>query len=175
MSFDWKKTVATVAPAVGLALGGPLGGIATAVLCQKLGLGEGATEKQIAEAVMSPDNLVKIKQAEMDFTARMRELDIDLKRIAQEDRASAREMATASGGRFQMILACATIGTFVGIIGAILCGKLVGIDEYSKQLITYIIGQISGFVGTIMVFYYGSTTGSRDKDRLLYNSEPFDG
>ena len=58
----------------------------------------GLVEQELAEAAAraTPEQLLALKQAEQDFAVKMRELDIDLERIANEDRSSARNRATSS-------------------------------------------------------------------------------
>jgi hypothetical protein len=90
--IDWKKIVGSVAPVLATALGGPLAGVATkAVAAAVLGKPE-AKESDIAAALAgaTPEQLAALKKADQDFAVRMRELDIDLDRLASEDRDSAR-------------------------------------------------------------------------------------
>lgn len=88
---DWKSIVGTVAPAIATALGGPLAGLGVAAVGKALGLGDGASEDEVSAAVLkaSPEQLLSVKKAELEFTARMKELDVDLERIAVADRHSA--------------------------------------------------------------------------------------
>ena len=80
MDFDWKSIVRTVAPVLGTAIGGPLGGLATRTIAGALLGDENATEDQIAAAVQSasPDQLLALKKADEEFKVRMKELDIDI-------------------------------------------------------------------------------------------------
>ena len=95
----WKDIVSTVAPAIATALGGPLAGLGVAAVGKALGLGDGAGEEDVAAAVLkaSPEQLLSVKKAELEFTARMKELDVDLERIAVADRQSARRREAATG------------------------------------------------------------------------------
>ncbi|HLP30543.1 MAG TPA: hypothetical protein VK150_04215, partial [Geothrix sp.] len=71
MSFDWKGLVKSIAPTIGTALGGPLGGIAGVALTKALGLGDAAAkdETALAAAVQgaSHDQLLLLKQADQEF------------------------------------------------------------------------------------------------------------
>lgn len=90
----------TAAPGIATALGGPLAGVAVHTLSNAI-FGKGdAAEAGIVQAVASgnPDILLKIKEAEVNFQTRMRELEIDLERIHQEDRADARAFSAALTG-----------------------------------------------------------------------------
>ena len=92
MDFNWKSIVGTVAPALATALGGPLAGMATAAIAKACGLGDGASQEDVMAAVqnMTPEQLAALKQAEFEFKSRMKELDVDLVRIAAADRDSAK-------------------------------------------------------------------------------------
>ncbi len=47
MGFDWKSIVSSVAPVLGTALGGPLGGVAARAAMDALGITPGAEKKLI--------------------------------------------------------------------------------------------------------------------------------
>src|SRR5690349_9904008 len=89
-----KGILGVIAPTIGTALGGPLGGIAARTIATVLLGKTGATDQEIANAVTmaSPDDLLKLKTAEIQFQQRLKELDVDLVRIAAADRDSARKM-----------------------------------------------------------------------------------
>ena len=84
--------VRTVAPSIASAVGGPLAGMATKAISEALlGKPDGSEEELLqAAAKATPEQLLALKKAENDFALQMRELDIDLERIASEDRDSAR-------------------------------------------------------------------------------------
>ena len=73
-----KSLLGAVAPGIGQALGGPLGGAAAQAIAGALGCG--TDEKSITAAVQkaTPEQLTQIKTAELDFQARMKELDVDI-------------------------------------------------------------------------------------------------
>ena len=49
---DWKSIVGTVAPAIATALGGPLAGLGVSAIGKALGLGDGASKEDVAQAVL---------------------------------------------------------------------------------------------------------------------------
>jgi peptidoglycan LD-endopeptidase CwlK len=80
-----------VAPTLATAMGGPLGGMALKMVADKLGLPEStmdAVEAAVTNA--SPSQLADIKKVEADFKVSMKQLDVDLVKIAASDRDSAR-------------------------------------------------------------------------------------
>ena len=101
--MDWKNVVGTVAPVLGAALGGPLGGAAVSVISEALGLNE-KTEDAIKNALSgtTPEQLLALKNADQAFAVKMEELGLrreelsfakvkDMEVIASGDRDSARK------------------------------------------------------------------------------------
>ena len=84
--------VKTVAPSIATAVGGPLAGMATKMISEALLGKPDGTEDELLQAAKNatPEQLLALKKAEQDFAIKMRELDIDLERISNEDRNSAR-------------------------------------------------------------------------------------
>lgn len=93
MSFSdkAKQVIATVAPLLGTALGGPLGTAAGALLVKALGTNPG-DEKAAESALLtaSPETLAAIKKAEEDFQVQMRQLGITEEKLTYDDIANAR-------------------------------------------------------------------------------------
>lgn len=98
-----KDIIATVAPALATALGGPLAGVAVGELSKALLDRQDGTADEVAAAIATggTDALVKIKAADQAFAVRMRELDVDLDkaRMATDtsDRADARAREQRTG------------------------------------------------------------------------------
>lgn len=95
--MDWKSIVSTVAPWIGTALGGPLGGLAVSAIADALGLSENTTEAiKTAVSGASPEQMLALKKADQEFALRMQELGFkqiaDLEAIAAADRKDARDM-----------------------------------------------------------------------------------
>lgn len=116
-SVDWKGLIKTVAPTLPTAFGGPLAGMAVNAVSQAVLGKSDATETGIATALAKtndPEVLLKLKQAENDFIAKMKQLDIDLEKVAAEDWASARQREIAIKDKAPTILAYGyTIGYFL--------------------------------------------------------------
>jgi hypothetical protein len=80
-----KGIVGAVAPNLGTALGGPLGGAAMTMLSQALGCDNNERALQRAVQAATPEQLAEIKKAELDFEARMKELDVDIFALETQD------------------------------------------------------------------------------------------
>lgn len=168
MGFDWKGLVKTVAPALGTALGGPLGGMAARSVAGAVLGNEDASEKQIAEALAaaSPDVLLKLKEADQQFAVRLRELDIDLEKIAAADRDSARNRQVQSGDKTPQHLAYIyTLGLFAMLIALAVAGD--EIPDEVMPLLQTAAGVLFAMVYASKDYFFGSSAGSKQKTDLM--------
>jgi hypothetical protein len=161
MAFDWKSTLATVAPGLATALGGPLAGMAVKMATDALGIEP--TESAL-EAVLSsgdPEVLAKLKQVENDFKVRMRELDIEEDRIAGKDRANARELFKVDKVP-QIVLSFVFVSGYFATLGMMMAGAWIITGEM-RDVIILLLGLMTREIPTIMQFWFGSSSGSKDK------------
>ena len=170
----WKEIIGTVAPTLATALGGPLAGAATqAISAALLGKNDG-TEDEIAAAFATggADALQKARDADAAFKVRMRELDIDLEKIAQQDRESARERESKTGDSLTLrALAALIVGSFIAVVWQVLFGDGSRIDTV---LAGTLIGYLSAKADQVIGYYFGSSASSARKDDLLHKSVPAD-
>lgn len=166
MSFDWKSTLATVAPAIATALGGPLAGMAVGMAAKAIGVEQ--SEDALAEAVVSgnPEIMVKLKQVNADFMVEMKRLDVDLEKIAAGDRASARDMATKTTLGPQIILATIFVLGFIVVLYGVFGGG-VEVTDKMQDAAMYLLGILSAGIMQIMNFFFGSSSGSKEKTAVL--------
>lgn len=159
------NVVRTVAPALATAIGGPLGGMAYRAISAALSGSEDTPEEELAQAVAraTPDQLLALKKAEQDFTARMKELDIDLERIASEDRSSARNREIKTKDWTPRILA-ATVT--IGYFGTLFWMLSHGVPKDSEVLV-YMLGVLGTAWGMVMGYYFGSSSGSQEKNAMI--------
>ena len=146
----------------------PLAAQAVHIAAQALGLGEGATEDDIAIAVSSgnPEILLKLKQAEIDYKVKMEELGVDLERVHATDRASAREMAAKAGITPQVVLATVYVVGFVWLLYALFSGQ-VNIDQSLREVGMILIGGLIAGNEQIRNFFFGSSSGSVRKSATI--------
>ena len=164
MSFDWKKTLATIAPKLATALGGPLAGVAVNMATKALGIeaNEDALESIITSG--DPEVLLKLKQVEKDFTVEMRRLDIKETELSNEDRQGARQLFKVNKWP-QIILSTIFIVGYFIILGLLLSGNL-SIPQGLGEVVMLLLGLLTREVPTIMQFWFGSSSGSKDKDKV---------
>lgn len=152
-----------VAPALGTALLGPLGGIAASFLADKLGVEE-KTVKAVTEAIsdLTPEQLTAVKAAEIDFQKFCKLNNIDLEKIAAEDRDSARRMQIAVGSWVPGTLAMGVTTGFFGILAWMLSG-----DYPKSDALLVMLGSLGTAWTAIISFYFGSSQGSKAKNELI--------
>lgn len=171
--MDWKSLIGTVAPWIGTALGGPLGGMAVGAIADALGLSE-KTESAIKTALSgaTPEQMLALKQADQQFALRMQELGFQntqaLEKIAADDRDSARKREMSVQDYTPRILAYLIVGGFLGMAYGVLFKQM----SADSVLAGTIIGYLSAKAEQVASYYFGSTTGSAEKTRLLANSVP---
>ena len=153
MKFDAiKGLIGAVAPTLGQALGGPLGGAAAQTIASVLGCKP--DEKSIANAVQAatPEQLAEIKKAELDFQVQMKKLDVDVFALEVEDVQHAR--AAFKGDWTPKFIAVACVIFFGGYIA------LVTIQDPSANddgIVNLVLGYLGGIVSSIISFYYGAS------------------
>lgn len=161
-----KGILATVAPALGTALGGPLGGMAARAITGALLGSETDDEKAAAEAIRNatPDQLLALKQADHDFAAKMKQLDINLEEIRSKDRDSARRRQIETKDKMPAVIALAALAGFFGILAAMI---FVTIPTAAAQPLAVMLGALGTLVTQIGAYYYGSSSGSSAKNAML--------
>ena len=165
--MNWKSLVGTIAPVLGAALGGPLGGIALKALADALGLSE-STEEAISTALSGakPEDLLKLKLADQQFAKDMKALDVDLERIASSDRDSARQREAAVKDRIPGTLA---VGITAGFFGVLAYMMINGAPATGGEALLVMLGSLGTSFAGVISYYYGSTSSSKVKDATIKN------
>lgn len=163
--FNWKQFIGSVAPTLATALGGPMAGMATSAIAEALGVGNSEAEISKTLATANPEILVKLKEIDKEFDVKMKELDIDLEEIRYKDRDSARKLFSVDK-RPQIILSVLFILGYFVVFGVLLAGGII-IPDNLKEVIFVLVGLLSREIPTIMQFWFGSSTGSKDKTILM--------
>ncbi len=169
MDFDWKKLVATVAPAIAGTFGTPLLGIGVAALCKALGLPEGSTEEEVANTLRtaSPETLAAIKKADQQFAVQMKALDIKYEQIAMQDRDSARKRAAEQKDWTPQIIGGLLL-LFWGVVNyQFFSGAFK--PSFSPELVGRMLGNIDAVVIGFTAWLYGTTRSSAQKDATIQN------
>jgi hypothetical protein len=170
--MDFTAIIKTVAPWLGTALGGPLGGMAAEAVASALGLADKTTDaiKQ-AIAGVTPDQMMALKKADQQFQLDMQALGfkqvVDLETVAAGDRDSARKMQIAAPSMVPALLTCFVVGAFTATL--ILLLKF-DVPNTNRDIVVYMIGQLSGGFTSALAFWLGTTKESGRKTELLAQS-----
>ena len=147
-----KNIVGAVAPTLGTALGGPMGGMAANMIAEVLGVPNNpkAIEKGLAEA--TPEQMLELKKAEQDFDLKMKELEVDVFKLETQDIQDAR-------GKFGKDWTARIIGVLVvsGFMGYIFLVTLQPPEQNSEALINLVLGYLGGLASAIISFCFGAS------------------
>ena len=174
--MDFTAIIKTVAPWIGTALGGPLGGMAVEAAANALGLSDKTTEAvKTAIAGASPEQMLALKKADQDFALSMQALGFkqitDLEAIAAGDRKDARAMQAATHSIMPALLTSFVVGAFTTTLVLLLSYD---VPATNRDIVVYMIGQLSGGFTSALAFWLGTTRDSARKTEMLHNSVPVD-
>ena len=169
--MDWKAIISTVAPWIGTAINGPLGGMAVEAVANALGL----TDKTV-DAVKSaisgatPEQMLAIKQTDQNFALQMQQLGFqslkDMEAIAVGDRANARNREVKSGDtRTPQLLAAFSVLSFIVLVLAVAVG--VSPADGIKDAFLILLGAAIATYKDVYGYYFGSSCGSRENQAVL--------
>lgn len=170
--MEFPPFIKTIAPWIGTALGGPLGGLAVEAATKALGGSEKTAEGlKAALAGASQQDLLNLKKADLEFQARMAELgyknQADLEGIAASDRDSARKLATATGSSVPRNLTYFLTLGMVVLIGALI---FKGIPD--SGVVQLLLGNYTTAWVASTIYWFGSTSGSALKTDIISRSQP---
>ena len=135
-----------------------MAGMAVKMAAQKLGVPE-ATANEIEDLIeREPEKAVLLKEADNDFRDRIREMEIDLEsfKTEVEDRKSAREtFGSDITPKAFSILALLLYGAYVMTV------TLMPHDSNDETIISLVLGQLSGILGTCAAFFYGGSNAKK--------------
>lgn len=169
--MSWKSIVRTVAPTLGTALGGPAGGMAVKFLADQLLGNPDATEQEVAQFVhaASPDQMLSLKSLDNDFAIQMKKLDIDVFALEVQDRENARELFKVNIWP-QILLSALFISGYFGIMGVLIYFHNIDINDRIFGILNTVIGVLTAAIPMILQFWFGSSQGSKEKDRKAKGS-----
>lgn len=161
-----KKIIATVAPLLGTALGGPLGGTAGYLLAKALG---GGDVKTADAAILSadPQTLLSLKKVESDFKSHMAELGVEEDKLAYADTASARQREVELKDHTPAILAYLVTVGFFGSLGYLIVYGAPKTNGGGGEAFLLMLGSLGTAWVTIIAYYFGSSAGAVRKDKAL--------
>lgn len=178
--FDWKAALKVIAPTVaGLVAApvgmGPLAAAGVRAILDAAFPGEDhdkltppemeeKLQTALASGQLTPEQIAAMKQADYDFQKRIAELKLEELKVDASDRDSARKREMTVKDKVPAVLAGVGIVGFYGLIAA-LFGWVP--PESNREVFFLLVGQASTIVGMIFAYYFGSSQGSRIKDRAI--------
>jgi hypothetical protein len=165
--------IAKVAPMLGAALGGPFGAAAGELVSKALGTKDASLDSiqaAIQAGSLSPDQMVALKVAEDQFALQMEQAGFknaaDLAAIEFQDRDSARKMEEVTHDWTPRILALGITVGFFGLLGFLVKHE---VAPASRDLLNIMIGTLGTAWVAVVTYYFGSSSGSKDKDQTIQN------
>ena len=147
-----SNIIGSVAPTLGTALGGPLGGMAGDAISKVLGCDNDPVSLEKAIATATPEQLLEIKKVEKEFEAKMKELDVDIYKLETQEKQDARR--TFSKDWTARIIGIAMVGGFLGYIFLV---TLQPPEQNSEALINLVLGYLGGLASAVISFYFGAS------------------
>lgn len=162
-----KNAVAQVAPTIGAALGGPLGGAAAQALSTLLTGQKDSTPKEIMSALSlaSAEDLAHLKTVENDFKVKMASLGLDKTKLAMMDKDSARnrEISLAKLGKRNVIMPMLALLNTVGMFGMAFLIMLKPLPQLDNDISFMLLGMMGGAFNLVMAYYFGSSNNADNK------------
>lgn len=153
-----KGLVGGLAPTLGATLGGPLGATAGKVIAEVLGCEPTpqAIESRMKDA--SAEDLVRIKEAELKYAAKMKEMGVDMFELETKDKQDARKYFSSDWTA--RIIGVVMVAFFCAYISMI---TIMPPEQNSMELINLVLGYLGGLVSAVISFYFGaSNTQSKE-------------
>lgn len=175
---DILPVINKLAPTIATALGGPLAGGAVAALQGVFGITpEGTTKDQQSQLVAAisganADQLLAMKKADQDYAIQMQKAGFEnvqeLEKIASSDRDSARKREIEVKDNTPKILSYAITIGFFGVLAFMMLSE---VPAGSRDVLNIMLGSLATAWISITGYYFGSTSGSKDKTALLAKAD----
>lgn len=144
--------VSKFAPAIGTALGGPLGGLAVSAIAEKLGVAD--TIEEVTKAINTdPESAIKLQQLENEKFKAV---------LADKNSARNREATIATSEKAPLInklvsplLAVIVVTAWVGIQYTLLNTT---VPAEMRELVARVLGTLDGALMVILSYYFGAST-----------------
>lgn len=161
-----KEFLGAVAPSLATAWGGPLGGIAAKAVADKLLGNADAPLEAVEDALFATTgaDLAKLKEIDNAFKAELKAAEVDMERIAADDRISARERQVKTGDKTPVILGLAVIVGFFGVLAYLF---RYGLPDNGSEVLLIMVGSLATMVSQVANFFFGSSAGSKAKTEII--------
>jgi len=149
---DLISMVSKFAPAIGTALGGPLGGLAVSAIAERLGVKDEV--EAVTKAIKAdPEAAMKLKQLEIEKFKAV---------LADKDSARNREATIATSEKAPLLnklispaLALIVVSAWVGIQFILINST---VPQEMRELVARVLGTLDGALMVILSYYFGAST-----------------
>lgn len=174
-----KELVSIGAPLFGAVLGGPPGLAAGAIslIINALGLPSNSSVQDITTEIQAnPEAAIRLRELELNYQQYLLSLKLQMDQAEYADRANARArevaITRATGSRDWF---AAGLGVFVVLsFTLVLCSIIFRPtnpkeerDPASSALINILVGAMTAGYSTVLGYYFGSSSGSKNKDQTI--------
>lgn len=159
-----KRALASAAPSLAHALGGPLAGAAVSQLSRAVFGAPGADEDALLDAVTSGEHRVALRKADLEFQKAVLGARIESQRIAAADRANARARQIATDDWTASALGALILLGFFIVLGAMVTQRL---PEGAETEFSIMLGALATMTAAVVNYFFGSSAGSKEKTRML--------
>ena len=164
-----KQVLATVAPMLGTAIGGPLGTVAGVAIAKALGTKAGdsaAAETALLNA--TPDQLLALRKEEDGFKVQMEQLGVTREQLMYADVASARAMQVANKSYTPTILSYAILAaSLVGFLGVLFGYVHIPGDAATAAIFGSALTYLTVESKAVLGYWFGSSRGSDAKSDVI--------
>ena len=159
--MSWKKTLASIAPTIATALGGPFAGAATKFLAGKFLGDESASEADLDQFISTanPETLLAIKNSDNEFKLSMEKMGVDIFQIEADEKKNAR-----SEHKHSYMPAVLSIGLSLVVAGIVYMLFYLSPPEGSRDVLFMLLGVVIKEWGGAMQYWFGTTRSSANKD-----------
>lgn len=159
--MSWKETLASIAPTLATALGGPFAGAATKFLTSKFLDDENASESDLEQFIVgaNPDQLLLIKNSDNEFKLSMEKMGVDVFKIEADDKKNAR-----SEHKHSYMPAVLSVGLTLFVMAIVYALFYSEPPQGAREVLFMLLGVVVKEWSNSMHFWYGTTRSSANKD-----------
>lgn len=156
-----KQAIQMGAPILGGALGGPAGAAVGTMIANQFGIDTPTPDSIMAAIKADPDAALKLREVELRHQERLLEMEVDRFRIETADVQDARKvhqhhwMPSALTICLMLMFGCA-FGSLI----------FLSMPEGNRDMVNFMLGQLSGWLSGAVVYWVGSTRASANKDMM---------
>jgi hypothetical protein len=143
--------------------------MAIELLSKHLGIDPKDVQETINSGKLSSEQIASVQQAEIALKAKAQEMSLDFEQLAIQDRKSARDMQISTNSFIPPVLSVMIVVAWAAIQFFLLTHV---IEPTMRELIARVLGTLDGALMLVLSFYFGSSSGSQNKDAMLHNSTP---